>query len=536
VIERIIENWLTNTNERGYQIPLAQILMLGGHTIVHVSKHGLMEQGKDLITIDSNHVPCAYQLKTGNIDLERWRKIKPQIEELVELPIIHPSVDAKTLFKAFLVTNGEIEDTVRIQIADRNRHWLSKGYPALEVMVKGQLLKEFIEVCQSFFPEAPPDLKNYLDLYLSNGRGLVNRRALALFLEQVIFGEESTDGQSPKQWQRRISGSAVIMQQLTYPFERAQNHVGIVENWVIFLEFALALVERFSLPSQICRPTYEIVMHKIQEELEDLKMEFLSRRNYLEEPHLGDGGILYKARFTIVAGWLCARELYRLRKEKVGKPDESLLKILQEKSDLLCYWGESGTSYLAMTSLLCEVAGKDALSWDIVLKMLAEICETNTADDGRLGFPDPYTPVEEVLMAKMPFHQPPQHPREPGRLSYHLAALVYLAVRKEKRIALNELWKKISRINLCEYDPAHKWQYLTWRSSQGKNRTWLFKETQSWSELKNYATSKSGTLPPILYDNPEFLYYFPLVNPHRLTSESLRLIHETLKRATPTSS
>lgn len=51
-----------------------------------------MEQGKDIITIDKSGNYCAYQLKTGNIDLPKWREIRPEIEELIQLPIIHPSI------------------------------------------------------------------------------------------------------------------------------------------------------------------------------------------------------------------------------------------------------------------------------------------------------------------------------------------------------------------------------------------------------------------------------------------------------------
>jgi len=76
VIERIVENWLTSANERGYQIPFSQVLMLEGHTVLYVSKHGPMEQGKDIITIGPDSVPCAYQLKAGNINLETWRRIE----------------------------------------------------------------------------------------------------------------------------------------------------------------------------------------------------------------------------------------------------------------------------------------------------------------------------------------------------------------------------------------------------------------------------------------------------------------------------
>ena len=99
MIERAIENWLIKTNERNYFAPFCQILMHKGHKIIYKSSHRPMEQGKDIITIDKRGNYCAYQLKTGNIDLPKWREIRPEIEELIQLPIIHPSINKTEIQK-----------------------------------------------------------------------------------------------------------------------------------------------------------------------------------------------------------------------------------------------------------------------------------------------------------------------------------------------------------------------------------------------------------------------------------------------------
>jgi hypothetical protein len=45
VIERVIENWLTNANERSYQLAFCQLLASEGESVVYVSPHGSLEQG-----------------------------------------------------------------------------------------------------------------------------------------------------------------------------------------------------------------------------------------------------------------------------------------------------------------------------------------------------------------------------------------------------------------------------------------------------------------------------------------------------------
>jgi len=161
--------------------------------------------------------------------------------------------------------------------------------------------------------------------------------------------------------------------------------------------------------------------------------------------------------------------------------------------------------------------------------VLAELCVGNVpngADHIARGVPNPYVPVEDIIgtSMKLPgFHGDAK--RFVG-LSYHLSALVNLAARRNRRRALEELWRKISRIVLCEYEPKHKWHYLIWISKQGEEKTWRYDSPQSWSRLRELAMEKQANLPRILYENSEFLYFFLLVFPHRLTSESLRLVDE----------
>jgi hypothetical protein len=112
LIKRIIENWLTNTNEIGYQIPFCQYLISENHTIISISSHSSIEQGKDIISIDKDGIVHAFQLKGGNIKTVEWRNIQGEIMDLMRIPINHPSVDISSGHKPFLVTNGLISEPV----------------------------------------------------------------------------------------------------------------------------------------------------------------------------------------------------------------------------------------------------------------------------------------------------------------------------------------------------------------------------------------------------------------------------------------
>ena len=62
VIERVVENWLGSTNERGYENAFCQILIAEGHTIIRRPAHGPGEHGKDIVTRDRKRSLHAYPL------------------------------------------------------------------------------------------------------------------------------------------------------------------------------------------------------------------------------------------------------------------------------------------------------------------------------------------------------------------------------------------------------------------------------------------------------------------------------------------
>jgi hypothetical protein len=487
-----------------------------------------MEQGKDIITLDAHGGPCAYQLKTGNINLQKWREIEPQIHELVEAPPVHPSIDKTAPFKAYLVTNGEVADTVRHLIDARNISWQSKGFPSLYLVTKGELLRKFADAHESFLPEGIPNLKNFLELYLANGRDFVDKPKLAAFLEELLLHDSANTPN--ERLRRRIASAAVITQCLIAPCEREQNHVGIIECWVVFCAYVLALAEKTTLPNEFWTPTFDLIIQRICEQLDDLKAEFLTKKNYIEQPGLGDGGVVYQARLTIVVGWLCAYELFRMTNSNGWAYDRTLLGIIQQRfKDWFWYWGESGTPFQLMASLFAQIADPD-LSWKIILNMLIEACNEINSKDNEIFLANPYIPVEKIIDTRMPFRQHQLNREEFGAFGYHVATLVNYAAMLDKRTALNELWKKLSKIHIREYKPKHGWHYFIWRSNEGREVGRFLDRTQSWSQLIELAAKREDTLPRILYDNPQFLFYFLLVYPHRLTPEAFRLMHEKVSK------
>src|ERR1044071_8669735 len=109
MFEKLIENWLINVHELGYQIPFCEALLTEKYKVLHVSRHGPGERGKDIVARNPIGGLVAYQLKGGDIKLPEWHSIRGEVEELVQLPISLPSITKPDKHIPYLVTNGELQ-------------------------------------------------------------------------------------------------------------------------------------------------------------------------------------------------------------------------------------------------------------------------------------------------------------------------------------------------------------------------------------------------------------------------------------------
>ena len=173
--ERLIEHWLDSIGERGYQAAFVQMLAGEGHTVVHSTRHSPIEFGKDVISVDADGVPCAFQLK-GNpgarLTLTQWREIMPQITELVEQPIVYPGIP-DTPHKCFIVTNGEVDEEVQRAVDDLNRGYeRRKLHPNQRVFVvsRGTLLKWTNKHAGDYWPDDFSVHEKLIKMYNVDGR------------------------------------------------------------------------------------------------------------------------------------------------------------------------------------------------------------------------------------------------------------------------------------------------------------------------------------------------------------------------------
>ena len=286
--------------------------------------------------------------------------------------------------------------------------------------------------------------------------------------------------------------------------------------------YILALVEKAGLKEKYWRKSFDLILEKINSQLELLKDEFFSRTDFTEGSW--DGGLIYKSRITIVLGWLSAHELYKKQIDNSYIMDKRIYDYIQQNYErITLFWGESGTPFFVMMNFLANEFNDKLLSTRIIWRLIIDIIFDNEFREGT-GKPNPYFSPKEVLRD---LYQLSNSKIDGGAFlgsSYHLGLLVDVLVRRNKRKILEFLWKRIFPIRMCEFKPQPCWKMLFWDCKEGEQIEKYYKTPQSWKELKDEEIKLDNSdIPKVLHDNP-FLYYFLICYPHRLTRSTIKLI------------
>lgn len=547
MIARVVENWLTRATERQYQFPFCQLLVSKGFRVLHLSSHGPQEQGKDIVAIDPENQPIAFQLKTGDIDLAHFRRIYPEIRELIEVPVQYPGIPADGRHRCVLVTNGTIGDTVRRQIEDLNRKWAVRGDPVLEVIVKGDLLRDFLDLHGPFLPVQLADVNQLLELYLYDGTARLPHSQFTDFLiRNVPIGElpdprEKIPGQRKRRIPkpkfedvaRHLASASILVSYALRSFADKRNFWAIFEAWIMVGAHILAVVERLHLPEQWWRGTFDLTFLAARSALESLVEESCRGGDLLEGDVLVESAV-YRARVTILAGLMAAYHLI-CRVEQVENPyADTINGFIEKHKRELHLWGESAVPYLLILGWYLETtrtAGEAEGLWASVVKALVSKNKRELdRTPSRAAVADPYLECEDALARAMGIKQEDATERiEYDGQAYTLRSIVLLLARRWRRRLISSLWNDIADVNFVEMYPAPSWGFLLWRFPKGDLRITPPKRPQSWAALVQEAAGlEFGALPQRLVARPNFLIAFLCVYPHRLRADSVKVVDDSI--------
>lgn len=522
MIERLIENWLDNANERGgYEEAFCQALAARGYQIVHRSSHGQLEQGKDVIAISQNGEICAYQLKAGNLNQHRWRGISGEINDLVESAILHPNIHPGSRFKPYLVSNGEITDPVRMDIIAKNLAWVARDREPLQLILRGDLLKWFVDLQGRFLPTTPVDFQRFLTLYLADKRDFLDKSAFCEFLESFL----PIDASTPRAEIRRIfSATAVLANYILSGHRSAGNHLAVAEGWTIVIVYLLRLAEPFRAYRRIWEPALRLCISAMEDALQLLADEALSNKHLIE----GDPSIdlpFIPTRRTIVLGRLAGLAIYR---RIVGKQHPQEFELFGRVLDdfdprQLHFWGEGASPCFLSMALIVWCYGLEGRACRMAGSVIKTISQGNSRGEPA-GLADAYFEPQDLFQAQAAGEIPFGYRQSFVGRSQSIRTFIEFVTRRGRKRLLEQLWYEISDVDPTEFVPTSAADAYRWRCRKGDSQARKWPRPQSWAALLQQSTQRST--PPLLLCThfPELLIPFFLTFPHRMTPELSRFL------------
>ncbi len=371
--ERLVEDWLINVNERGFEIPFCQLLLTRGHKILRVG-HTPYEDGKDIISLTQEGELHAYQLKGGDLGLADLERYEPQIEALVEAAVRHPSIKEGRRHKPFLVVTGGISDPVLHRVQNLNAAWKVRHFPGLTLIGRRELHADFVELSGDFWPVEPPKLRVFRSLYLATGEGDLDKPELAKFLLQLLAVPERT----PKtQVVRRITAANIFTSYLLSEFYRTADHWSIFQGWTIAASLIAWAATAANLHKTRWIRPFELAEEAALSALSALKDEALKPRALA--PHGFEIDDITRTRSTIVASAVATWHLIQM--DKGLQPEtldraRSLVIELAQKGRLII-WGEGAVAHwLAIIWFLAKETAT-RLDETLLFAAIQTICKRN---------------------------------------------------------------------------------------------------------------------------------------------------------------
>jgi len=524
-LQRAIEYWLDSANELGYQPLFCEWLVNNGYVLKYSIKNTHFEQGKDVVAVFSDDVPYAFQLKGGNINLKRWREeVKPEIDILIGGAIQHPEIDKAKPHVSYLVTNGEIEDNVRVEIMALNEGVWRRT--PLHYWTRGDLLNGFQQMAEGIMPKDAKTYKKLIDLIFTDGTGFPDYSKIYDFLSEIL-NVESDSHTNKEQRRRDIAAAALYAAMIAGPYRVAGNHASTVRIMTMLLSMIFYIVDKYKLEDKYWLKSYEIIWGDVY-----------NTAKLLEHEVNTDG---FDKSFTtpLDTDLIPFRKhsassiIYALKLSQFIVNDDdwkSLLdpSIVPKYKHSVAIWGEASFLPLMMlTLILRRVTGGEGSAINQMKTIISQMLTMNgRRSKHKVGLVPPYYDLDFAIklsygMLDVEFEDNYKYH------SYYLKPVIETLVRLNQQDFLAEQWQELSFMRFDEFVPADLNDFLLWRTEKGENRTTLPKKEKSWSELIQEAESfKGDTLPPTLKRFPEFIPFFLTAFPFRLNSDIYSFLYK----------
>ncbi|MEJ0057634.1 MAG: hypothetical protein WDN75_19510 [Bacteroidota bacterium] len=135
----------------------------------------------------------------------------------------------------------------------------------LFTIVKGELVEKAKQLGLGFVPPDVSDFKLLLEFYMEDGTGILNKARFGHLIES-FFSQEVKH----TEYGKLIRGSALLNSLATSSYSNKENHVAVVEAWMIYLSYLLWFCEKNNVGDKEWKNEFEIGNKIIRTSLENI--------------------------------------------------------------------------------------------------------------------------------------------------------------------------------------------------------------------------------------------------------------------------
>lgn len=533
MLEKLLENWLDSAGERTYQASFVQMLAAQGYSVLHSTRHCALEFGKDVIAIAPDGVPCAFQLKGnpgGRLGLSEFRSdVQPQLVQTMSQPIVFPGIPDGVAHRSYLVSNGYFDEEVQRAVDDLNRWpYMSK----LSLIGRGQLLAWANDLGTSLWPSEMSNIREFLELFLHDGRDLLPMKRLSLMLEEILALRLTDPPLKAAQLERAIPSAALLTGVATHHFSQVDNHFAIASAWCLFVVSAISSHQRSGVVMNArSKESILLAERAIMDSLVALWQEMQVRQDLIEGNALAEPEI-YRWRYTLLCGLLSTLWFFPDESSEATTRKTAVAEWLQRNHDYLFLWGEAAIPcFLALHFFLRSTDGSEKPLLELTGLFQAVIGSNQMGSEHAL--PDPYYGFEDVGRALYGLKSTPESSSLKEETfagsSYSAELILQLMASSGLKEHCKHGWPLFNRLCHKRFVPAQKWQYGLLKCTEGVEETRQYPPEYTWEKLRNdAAVEMCDYLPDKLLAKPHLLLLWIIIAPHRLTSDVGRLLDAKL--------
>jgi hypothetical protein len=517
--ERLVDDWLSRINERGYDVAFCQTLIAKGQRVLRCG-HSPIEHGKDVLALSADgSTVWGYQLKTGNCSQAEIMKHHDQLKMLVETRPIFPGLPENFIYCPVLVITGEFKDPAISLIKELNAGWRSRQLPELKLFAGRAFLSDLISLSHDFWPITSPDIRNLRSLYLVDGRGDFDAAAFGDFFARLI-----DPAKSPLEFGRQAAAANVFASYLLGEFHQNGDHWSVFRGWTI----CAAAIARATKPNNWNEgPAYDsfvLARNAAFAALSALTCEVI-KENALHGEGLELDDYTKVRNTTALAAAACSILCAEILDTKIDGM-EKVIPLIQNLAakQRFHFWGEGALSQYAMLIWALDRASDKATSRPLLADALKLVVARNQPESED-PLADPYQTPDDCLMKQL--SEVDESRRKEAVESYALYPLVLLGARRQMRQEIESIWHQLCRVRLTWFRGETPADALQWHCERGREITTQFEHPQSWRALEEIARRQDrDRLPPVLWEDMAFSLMFLLTFQHRMLASLFKHIDD----------